>query len=587
MFIDIYVSVPRFVRAKNINITITKEYIHGRNDAFMMWYDPYSSPSEWAESQSSNIDNLIEKWDNCKYNPAVIKPFINNDFSFVKLSKLLLLYKNSGASDAQTLDLINMCDSVLKNWVDCHTAWKYTKSATSDEVCDKSDSKTELYKYLIQLGLMIKTGAIDTIIHHYDEIDEHVKWVLVDAIVDLYHKRYSDISCDIDRNRAYSYIQDWIKKINTSASVSGESIITDNTFESMIYYIFKRGVYDVNRCVREIADEIINKYISDENYRKVSNVISDVDKKIVYDVYNYINSINEFDTDKGNQAVTAAMIAQSGYAKTDLCKIAKLCINNINQDTCKITKSCEEAIIKGIMEYKPANELSGIYDVDYELTLLESITINNVAVEATEDDEDDEDDEDFTSRRKPLGSSKKDSSNDKYDSEGYDKPKPKRDFDSEFRKYKSNAERVAQSIDKVAATIKGYALGTNAERGVRKVTHNDSLCKVLVRIFATVAIFDVSKFLGILLIIVRLANTKKVTERERVKLITEIKNEIELIDEQISNGSVETPEARTALLKTKQNLQDALSKIQVNKANYMTDGAKQAVADMKAKNRVK
>lgn len=557
----------------------------------MMWYSPYSSLNEWAESKSNDIENLISKWDLCKYNPTVIKPFINNNFTFEKLAKLLLLYKNRGATNAQILDLVSMCLDVLKKWVESNMVWKYSKSVTAND--DNADvavlDRYNVYLYLIELGLAYGSDATSTIVSHYHELTQDVKDLFIKAICDIYRSRDTDSYIDIDS--AYGYIEDLIKQINDGRLHKDYSVLYTPSFKSDAACLLLHQVHDGNMFMNEIIDKIIDTYVKSKNYKKIASIIPDVPVYVIANAYNaiassaYSDGISDFETDIKNQNMTAAMIAQSGYAKSDLCRVAKLCINAINENKCVISKSCEDAIINGIMEYKPANELSGIYDIDFELTKLEAITINSIATEATDDDNEDDDDEPVS--RSQLGKKTTDMENDKYDSEGFDKPKPKRDFDSEYRKFKSNAERVAQSIDKVAATIKSYATGTNDERGQRKVTGNDSLTKVLTRVFATVAIFDVSKFLGILFIIVRIANSKKVTERERVKLITEIKNEIEIIDDQINSGSVETPEARTRLLKTKQNLQDALSKIQINKAQYMTAGAKQAVADIQNKNKAK
>ena len=313
----------------------------------------------------------------------------------------------------------------------------------------------------------------------------------------------------------------------------------------------------------------------------------DVNKEVIDDIYGTLKNVVGT-TDLANYSTTADMIMHSGYSKEDLCKVTKLCINNLNYyngGVC-LDKSCEEAIIKGIMEYKPANELSGIYDIDYELTTLEAITIGSLALEAS-DDFDDEDEDEYTSRRNKSSVAKPsndDNSKFKYDEDGY-RIKNKRDFDSDFRKFKSNAEKVGSSIDKVAATVKNFALGTSAERGTRKTLKTDSLTRILARLFATVAVFSVNKYLGILMIIVRLVTSGKVTERERVKIIAEIKREIEVIDDQLSSGSVESQEARSNLIRTKRNLQEAYSKIRMNKARYMTDDAKQAVQDIRNRNK--
>ena len=554
----------------------------------MMWYEPYANPGDWALAKKDNIKELVSHWHNCKYNPAVIKPFLS-DGNFDNFTALAYLYRKTGANRDQVKDLVKLCFDALDKCIDSHTAWKFNKSPNDNAPI----AFNEFYHKVLELSLALgPEGAIvsDKIINHYDDIDDVLKDQFVTAIIHMYGISmgiYTDEAQErtVDFNYAQSIVKEIIKKINVD-NAGRKSIYMQlehtSAFTTYAYALISHGIDDDLKTFNIIFNMVADYFEKDSNYKIVSRIMPNIDPDVIHDVYNTLKNVS-VTNDAGNQSSTAAMIAGSGYSKDDLCKVTRLCINNLNQfgGVC-LDKSCEEAIIKGIMEYKPANEqlFAGPYDIDKELTILEYMTMGGtIATEASDDDEDY--DEDYEPRRKSV----KDTSNDEFDSEGFDKPKPKRDFDSEYRKFKSNASKVATSIDKVADTVKNFALSTTPERGERKVLKNDSLTKVLARLFATIAIFDVSKFLGVLWIIVRIANSKKTTERERVKLITEIKNEIELIDDQLN--SVETPEAKTSLIKTRQNLKDALRKIQSNKAKYMTDGAKQAVVDMREKNKVR
>lgn len=557
----------------------------------MMWYEPFANPGEWALSKKGDITELVSHWKYCKYNPAVLRPFLS-DGNYDNLIMLAYLYKKTGASKDQKKDLIKLCFEALDKCIDSHITWKYNKT-TNDEATGPIKFN-EFYHKVLEMALALdEAGSIvtDKIIHNYDDIDDELKDQFTTAIIHMYaitNGVYTDKEQDamVEFNYAQSMIKEMIKVVNSGGSYLMTSDINPSQFKTFVYDVLKHDTHKYRDtqpnndgcifCI--IFNMLVDYFEKSENYKKVSAVMPDVTREVIDDIYHTLRYVTDT-TDAGNYATTAAMIMHSGYSKEDLCKVTKLCINNLNcySGVC-LDKSCEEAIIKSIMDYKPANELSGIYDVDYELTTLEAMTIGNIALEASNDDFDDEDEE-FNSRRST--SSVKDN-NANIDEEGYD-VKTKRNFDSDFRKFKNNARKVGASVDKVAATIKDYALGINDKRGERKVLKTDSLTKVLTRLFATIAVFDVSKFAGVLMIIVRLVNSGKVTERERVKLITEIRHEIAIIDDQLSNGGVESQEARSDLLRTKQNLQDAYNKIRANKPKYMTDGAKQAVQDLRNK----
>lgn len=563
----------------------------------MMWYEPFANPGEWALNKKNNITELVKNWNHCKCNAAVLTPFLS-DGNYDNLMLLAYMYKKSGATKDQYRSLIKLCFGALNKCIDSHIEWKYNKSVndgTSGPIVFN-----EFYHKVLEMALaMDAEGAIvtDKIIHNYSDIDDELKKQFATALIHMYaitNDIYTDKEQDatVEFNYAQATIKEIINTINTKGTYTGCCCMDDATpFKSFACDVIRHDCHKYkssNGCIFcAIFDMLVDYFEKSENYKRVSAVMPDVNKEVIDDIYNTLKNVTST-TDLANYSTTADMIMHSGYSKEDLCKVTKLCINNLNHyngGVC-LDKSCEEAIIKGIMEYKPANELSGIYDIDYELTTLEAITIGSLALEAS-DDFDDEEEDDYTSRRNRSSVAKpsnEDNSKFKYDEDGY-RIKNKRDFDSDFRKFKSNAEKVGSSIDKVAATVKNFALGTSAERGTRKTLKTDSLTRILARLFATVAVFSVNKYLGILMIIVRLVTSGKVTERERVKIIAEIKREIEVIDDQLSSGSVESQEARSNLIRTKRNLQEAYSKIRMNKARYMTDDAKQAVQDIRNRNK--
>lgn len=174
---------------------------------------------------------------------------------------------------------------------------------------------------------------------------------------------------------------------------------------------------------------------------------------------------------------------------------------------------------------------------DYSKSDMDNIYngINNLfALEALDDDDDDYG---YTSRRSNSSASKSSKDDDdskyKYDEDGY-KIRTKRDIGADVKKIKNGVDRVSA--------------------GVNKLKHSAKILK--------------------------LVTSGNVSERERVKIIAEIKRELEVVDDQLSSGGFESQEAKSNLIRTKRNLQEAYNKIRMGKVKYMTDGAKQAMRDM-------
>ena len=85
--------------------------------------------------------------------------------------------------------------------------------------------------------------------------------------------------------------------------------------------------------------------------------------------------------------------------------------------------------------------------------------------------------------------------------------------------------------------------------------------------------------------VVRVALGKFVTDKERIKIINELESEIEIVDEKIQDArGDENKEAKYALMRTKNNLQNAVKKIKYGgKWNQITlsgiKNAKSAIND--------
>ena len=543
----------------------------------MLWYEPCGSPADWAIKHANDIDSLVKNWDNCKYNPSVLRAFImDEDFNWNKFAIILSLYDDH----LKFKDLLLICFEKLKIFVNGQIEWKFSKISEEDkEKCKSLDG--ELLSIWLQISFLCNGEPTQIIVNNYPDISDYLRNFTRNAIVSLY-KRQSitlnpDAVVDIDDNYADNIIKEIINII--SKNTNSDNIVYDFEGSPFVYFLCnllkREGMYET--LAVDILFDVIDEYHRRNNRDIVSRLCPSVNDNAINDIYDTINCVAN--KNEASQMIIALLCDKALCDnKNDLCKVTKLCINNINHDNDNcISKSCEASILDGINDNYGREIISiGMFDIDESITALEAIKYDIVsATEANKfeeepeepvDEEDPTDEMDRKTRENPSTAEKKNP--------------VKRDFDSEYRKFKKNAKNVDVSLTKILSTIKGYLTGTSEARGLRKATGMDSIGQILARVFGTIAIFHVSKFLGILFIIVRLANSGKVTSRERAKITAEIRNEIEVLDSQLNDGSVENPEAKRDLIRTKQNLQDALNKIERHRGTHMTEGSKQAVRDI-------
>ena len=556
----------------------------------MLWYEPYSSPAEWATNKANNFDNLINNWKLCKYNPGVLRAFLSKA-SYKDFCKLLCLYKSQMASQTQIDDLINIASENLKKWVDIHIEWGYNKSINTlentDEECDK------LMTVLLEFNILYKSELIHTIVSNYTNADDTLRYAFTVAFVDLFTMKFGAVDeAYIDFDHAENAVYNVCKSYTTNKKLGDTNNIYDPDKTSFENYVAEVLLH-TDRFSDENIDVLVNRLCRECECRincdDVCKVLPTVHSDDVNTIYSALRDALTNIDNPSNFTLGCLMsdIHNCKCDKEDLCKVTKLCINNLNHFNPEcISKSCEDAVLSAIHDYDEYSYMAieDVSDVnmDYELTCLENMTVNEfIATEANRYDEFDDDEEEERPKRK----SQEPERDPRISEEGYDVAKKARNFDQEYRRFKNNVSAVDGSLTKIISDIGKAFTGMSESRGVRKATKQDSLAKVLARVFGTIAIFHVSKFMGLLFVIVRLANSKKVTERERVKLISEIQREIEIIDSQLNDGSIESTEAKRNLQRTRSALEEALRKIQANKGKYMTDEAKNAVNDIVSRRR--
>ena len=157
----------------------------------------------------------------------------------------------------------------------------------------------------------------------------------------------------------------------------------------------------------------------------------------------------------------------------------------------------------------------------------------------------------------------------------------------EYAKYKQQEQKIDSQVSKVVLNAGKVVAGVTDDQVKRRVVGNDkfSVVSILKRLIGTYAIFSFSKIGAVCLLVVRVALGKFVTDRERIKIINELESEIEIVDEKIQDArGDENKEAKYALMRTKNNLQNAVKKIKYGgKWNQITlsgiKNAKSAIND--------
>ena len=548
----------------------------------MLWYEPYSSPADWAEHNATNIEALMSHWQYCRFNHAVVNKFIQySEFNFEKFASLIHLYKISNATDAQFDDLMSMLLYKLKEWIEGHISWKYNK-----DIHDEKNAASNVHITLLMLGFLYNSEATQIALYHYNDADDELKYALNVALMALYYKWASTYnpgdSAFVDFDYAENCLYEITKRFNMLDSRYSTSSVLPTNEESNYNRVLRQLIleYDPERykdMKSKMIEAIIFDYANSHTCKLLEKLYPEVSSTFVDDINRSLYSMDKSYSDASPLFICS--LVNSKYPRECIAKIAKICINNMNHFYGNvISESCIESIMTGI-ESQDRIEVSHDKDIDLdkELTSLEYITITSSATEANSkyDDYEEEPDEEYEEAPKKQKEEPKPDPNEKKSIN-----QRVRDFDADYRKFKANAKQVDRSLSKIIGEAGRIITGRSESRGIRKATGDDTIAKILARVFGTIAVFHVSKFLGLLFVVVRLANSRSTTMRERNKILTEIETEIEVIDTQINDGSVEDPNARHALLKIKRNLKDAAFKIRQGRPNEMTDDSKKAVRDI-------
>lgn len=129
-----------------------------------------------------------------------------------------------------------------------------------------------------------------------------------------------------------------------------------------------------------------------------------------------------------------------------------------------------------------------------------------------------------------------------------------------YRTYKQAEEKVNSQITKAADGMKKAIMGDARTEIIEGKKF--SVIGLLKKLLGTVALFSFGKIKGVIFLVTKFALKKKTTNAERRKIIGELEGELEIIKEKINDAKGDgNREAKYAMMRTKQELEAALSKI--------------------------
>lgn len=143
-----------------------------------------------------------------------------------------------------------------------------------------------------------------------------------------------------------------------------------------------------------------------------------------------------------------------------------------------------------------------------------------------------------------------------------------------MQKAQSNIYKAYKSYKNKESEVDGQI--TNAINTMRNAYNNDirteiiegrkfSAIGLLKKLLGTVAVFSYSKIAGVILLVVQFATRKNTKESEKKKILSELENELEIINEKIEDARSDNDrEAKYALMRTKAELEDAIRRIRYN-----------------------
>lgn len=486
----------------------------------------------------------------------------------------------------------------------------------------------------------IMPAAFNTLKFYTDFISDNLLDAYIDSILDLYNQKIASQNwnpCYVEREYARTIIINVLKRENyadksdiccTSKTTSNFDIFVQclldknrlfNRYQAT--YNFPKGCTPVdvlaNTSITNLSNlghDILDKYYRCEECKnivnKCINICPECTTENANNIYEFLMSLSEFFYDPEYSLESACDFILSENKNPENVKVIKIMSDLINAsemvsiDKSAIDKICDiytntkrrEIAFEDIKIDSDLDDdismLESQYEIDMrddsefeEATEAKKFFNKNKDKDTNEDDDTDADDSKATNdgneeeQHVPVhGKAKVDKfakTNMKV-SQGIHKASVKTYV--AYRKYKTQEQKIDSQLSKIIVNAGKTIIGIDDNTARKRVIGEErvSLVSILKRLLLTYAVFSYSKIGALCILITRFALRKNATEKERIKILTELQNEIEMVDEKIQDARLSddknAKEAKYALMRTKQNLENAYKRIKFRSKNTMTIG---------------
>lgn len=133
-----------------------------------------------------------------------------------------------------------------------------------------------------------------------------------------------------------------------------------------------------------------------------------------------------------------------------------------------------------------------------------------------------------------------------------------------YKIYKTNEQKIDSQLTKIIRSLKNKVFNTDPEKARDQVIEGNkwTALTVLKKVLAGAAIFSTSKIGAILLIITRIFAGKRTKAAEKKKVLVELQQELEIVNEKINDANADgDKKAKYELMRTKHSIEATISKI--------------------------
>ena len=569
----------------------------------MAWYSPFNSDIDWAHSKLNNVEALKLRWVYVKGSSTLKEIYVKNTAAAKDAEKVInetlhfLNEFNTGTPDCCNTDnayciiskyaaLLLDCEHYLRNIsrspvvCDVNSNWaNRIRICAAPMIFDDFLRYYRMYENTDTLDrYTVALTAAYTIFEDADAIDlDYAKDLLRDIGqrgTEIYHSKNKD---------SYSSpFARWLSRMYDGFDIYGRSS----------EYFFASNF--ANKMLSEIIDEDKFANIMDFIKSKVNVSIPEI-HELYTTISAYKDMKNASDFDKKQFADTTAAAFRPETSKTDAKNVVIIMMNSLNCNDPEFKSMVNESI-----DCEREESVISESSLEDDLAIFEAMFLQDMeGYSATEaykpkpaeyEDEDDEDDDPDKEDDDKNKSSNPDNDKDDIPMHGTAKlsgasnlgiarsaigNKVRSKIYPLYATYKREQGKVDAQVSKILANAGKTLVGLDSDTMQRRVlgANQFSILKTLKSLITTYAVFSVSKIGGLILLITRMALRKGATKRERKRILTELENEIEIVEEKINDArGTEDREAKYALMRTKQNLETAVKKIKYAKTHYMTEG---------------